>query len=633
MRESLGVLYDATKPWWERDLDDPNIARSMFDTVRDIERRQSSIHDGNKRHARTYAGYLPSGLVDGAVPTSNLRAPFAATKNLVRSVCDVGHAMIVKTRPKPTFVTTGADWKVQMQAEDMDQFMVGAYMAGHLYETAPRSFHDSTIFGTGGWKYVTRGKGEHFRVYYERLLIDDIVVDEEENRVDCFNPPNVYHRMIVRTDAVIRKYAAGNSADDKILRARLMATGNSQSADWPGIHVTKDHSILIEAIHVDQDDPNNNVRVLSVDGILLKAEKWHFSFQPYTFLWWSLPITGFYGDGIAYRQFGRQERITYMHRWIQTVLDRFATPTAWLDPAGGPPTLQMSNELGKIVMARREPKFETPQLITGEIWHWLNKLEDDGFEDEGMSRQMTAGEPPPGIESAPAQREAVWRQGQRFFPVSQRWEYSMAVDTAYKTAAIYKRAAESGEKPKVRWADRKLMYTMEWPDLEDNQYLIRPDASSLDSLSPAARMQGAIELAQTGWIDKEEGRALVAHPDLRASDALDNAPTTYAKYVLRQLWHGVPMQVDERAELVTLMRIIKQGRLLAIEKGVEKSAPEVLSAMDEYIDTLDVVMKEAQKAAMAEAIQQQAQAQAALAPPPGMSESAAQGSPVALPGQ
>lgn len=624
MSDYLRVLYDATKPWWDYEHDDSNVARAMFDTVRDIERRQSSIHDGNKSHARIYAGYLPSGLVDGSVPTSNLRMPFAATKNLVRSVCDVGHAMIVRSRPKPSFVTDGADWNVQMQADDLDQFMVGAYMTGGMYETAPRSFHDSTIFGTGGWKYVPRGTGENYRLMYERLLIDDVVVDEEENRVDCFNPPNVYHRLLVRTDALVRKYASGDTKEDAALRARLLATGNSQSADWPGIHVSKGRSLLIEATHVDVEHPENNCQVLAADGVLIRAKAWPFPFQPYTFLWWALPITGFYGDGIAYRQFGRQERITYMHRWIQTVLDRFATPTAWVDPVGGPPTLQMSNELGKIIMARRPPQFQTQSLITGEIWHWLDKLEHDGYEDEGMSQAMTAGEPPPGIESAPAQREAVWRQGQRFYPVSQRWEHAIAVESAYKTAAFYKRAAETGTKPKVKWADRKLMYSMDWPDLEDSAYLIRPDASSLDSLSPSARMQSALELAQTGWIDKDEGRALVAHPDLRASDALDNAPTSYAKWVLRKLWHGEHVEVDEKAELVTLMRIIKQGRLIAITKNAPSN---IVRGLDEYLDTLDTTMKTAQDAAMQEAMQQQAAMQQAQAPQPGMSPQAAQNMP------
>jgi hypothetical protein len=624
MSDYLSALYDATKPWWDYELDNNNVARAMFDTVRDIERRQTSIHDGNKRHARIYAGYLPSGLVDGSVPTSNLRMPFAATKNLVRSVCDVGHAMIVRSRPKPSFVTDGADWNVQMQADDLDQFMIGAYMTGGMYETAPRSFHDSTIFGTGGWKYVPRGTGENYRLMYERLLIDDVVVDEEENRVDCFNPPNVYHRLLVRTDALVRKYAGGDTKEDSALRARLLATGNSQSADWPGIHVSKGRSLLIEATHVDVEHPENNCQVLAADGVLIRARAWPFPFQPFTFLWWALPITGFYGDGIAYRQFGRQERITYMHRWIQTVLDRFATPTAWVDPVGGPPTLQMSNELGKIIMARRPPQFQTQSLITGEIWHWLDKLEHDGFEDEGMSQAMTAGEPPPGIESAPAQREAVWRQGQRFYPVSQRWEHAIAVESAYKTAAFYKRAAETGTKPQVKWADRKLMYSMDWPDLEDSAYLIRPDAASLDSLSPSARMQSALELAQTGWIDKDEGRALVAHPDLRASDALDNAPTSYAKWVLRKLWHGEHVEVDEKAELVTLMRIIKQGRLIAITKN---APPNIVRGLDEYLDTLDTTMKTAQDAAMQEAMQQQAAMQQAQAPQPGMSPQAAQNMP------
>jgi len=217
--------------------------------------------------------------------------------------------------------------------------------------------------------------------------------------------------------------------------------------------------------------------------------------------------------------------------------------------------------------------------------------------------------------------------------VSQRWEHAIAVDTATKTTAIYKRAAESGTKPKVRWADRKLLYTMEWPDLSADQYLIRPDASSMDSLSPSARIQSALELAQTGWIDKDEGRALVAHPDLRAADELDNAPVSYAKKVLHRLWHGERVDVDERAELSILMRIIKKGRLLAITKGADESAPEIIRGMDNFLDSLDAAMKRAQDAAMQEAMQQQMAMQSAMAPPPGMSEPTAMGSPAALPAQ
>jgi hypothetical protein len=52
---------------------------------------------------------------------------------VVRSVCDTATALIAKFRPKPTFVTDGADWDVQQMAMDLDRFMVGAYETGGLY--------------------------------------------------------------------------------------------------------------------------------------------------------------------------------------------------------------------------------------------------------------------------------------------------------------------------------------------------------------------------------------------------------------------------------------------------------------------------------------------------------------------
>jgi len=205
----------------------------------------------------------------------------------------------------------------------------------------------------------------------------------------------------------------------------------------------------------------------------------------------------------------------------------------------------------------------------------------------------------------------------------------VAVSCSFSPGSFPPRPPPPGTKPRVAWADRKLMYTMDWPDLDHSAYLIRPEASSLDSLSPAARMQSALELAQTGWITPQQGRVLVGHPDLKAADSLDNAPETYANYVLHRLWRGEVVEVDEKAELTTLMRVIKQGRLLAITKGVEKSAPNVLAGMDSYLDTLDIAMKAAADAALQQAQMQQA----AMQPAPGLSQASAQGMPAPFPGQ
>jgi hypothetical protein len=591
-----GYIIGGAKPWWDYDMDKgPNSlkANCVIETVQDIERRQSSIHAGHRRHAKIVAGYLPGGLSQGAGPTSPVRQPFEATKAVVRSVCDTATALIVRSRPRPEFVTDGADWDVQQQAEDMNKFSMGAYDRGNIYSVAPRCFHDATWSGTGAWTYVSRGTGSDYRVFAERCLIDDIIVDEDECR-EHLEPQNIYHRVTVRVDALIKRYCPGESVREREMRQKILAA----KGNWPQLNVPPDRVVLVRAYHVDQDDPTQNRRVLAVNGCILVDEHWPHPWHPFTFLWWSMPITGFYGDGIAYRQYGRQLRITYMYRWIHRVHELYATPTAWVDPAGGPPTMHVSNELGRIVMSRRPPEFQVHQVVPPEIYKWVDELERGCYEDEGISQVTSAGQLPPGIDSAPAQREYSFKESQRFAPVSQRWEEAVGVEPAVKMIGMYRHHMQTSDtKVKMRWADRKFIYQVDWPDLAEDQYVIRPEAAGLDSLSPSARTQGALELAQTGWLTPEEGRSLLAHPDLRAADELANAPTEYAKQVLWRMMKGEGgIPVDEHADLMILEKVVRRGRLLCI---IRKAPADITDEMARFLDQLDDVKQQlAQQMAM-----------------------------------
>ena len=590
-------IVGVEKSWWDFDRDtgkgpNGNLARRLIDTVQDIERRQEGIHAGHRRHAKIYAGYLPNGLTQGASPTSNARVPFTATKAVVRSLCDTAHAMIIKTRPRPSFVTDGADWNVQRQAEDMDQFSMGAYARSGIYQVAPRSFHDSTWSGTGAWTYVTQGKGDDFKVLVERCLIDDVIVDEEECR-EHLEPVNVYHRLTQRLDSLIKRYAPGDSPREVEIRSKLIAA----RGQWPKLNIPADRVVLVRATHLDHETGEHR-KVLACNGVVLADEVWPYPWHPYTFLWWSTPITGFYGDGIAYRQFGRQERISYMYRWIHRCHELLATPTAWVDPAGGPPVMHMSNEIGRIVMTRRPPEFQVHQAVPPEIYQWLNELEQGGYEDEGISQHQATNTLPPGVDSAPAQRELVYKEGQRFAPVSQRWEEAVGVDPAVKMIAMYRRHMErSKTKLRMRWADQKFIHQVDWPDLAEDQYVIRPEAANMDSLSPAARTQSALELAQTGWITPAQGLELLDHPDLREAYQMNNAGRSYAKQILLRMIKGeAGIEVDEHADLMALEDVIRKGRLLCITK---KAPAEITDEMARFLDALDdVKLQAAQKAMM-----------------------------------
>lgn len=588
--ESTLRMHGLELPWWDHDRDSdagPNdkLARCLIDMVQQIERNQRSIQEGHRRHAKIYAGYLPGGLQEGAAANSATRVPFEATKALIRSVCDTATALIVRTRPRASFVTDGASWEVQRQAEDMDQFALGAYHRADVYKVAPRSFHDSTWSGTGGWTYVTRGKGDDFRVMAERCLISDIIVDEDECR-EHLEPQNVYHRVAVRVDSLIKRYCPGNSPREISIRSKLLAA----KGQWPNLFVPADRVVLVRAYHLDLDTGKHR-KVLACNGVVLADEAWPHPWHPFTFLWWSMPITGFYGDGVAYRQFGRQSRITYMYRWVHRVHELFATPTAWVPPSGGPPTMHMSNEIGRVIQSRQPPTFQVHQMVPPEYYKWIDELEAGGYDDEGISRHMASNQLPPGVDSAPAQRELVFKEGQRFAPVSQRWEEAMGVDTATKIVGMYREHAKNHQaKITMRWADRKFIHQVDWPNLEESQYVIRPEAANLDSLSPSARTQSALEIAQTGWITPQEGRAFLAHPDLRNADEEATAGEQYAHQIAERMIKGeTGILIDEHADLPALDRVVRRVRMLSI---VKKAPQELTDEMADFLDRLDLVKQQ-----------------------------------------
>lgn len=286
-------------------------------------------------------------------------------------------------------------------------------------------------------------------------------------------------------------------------------------------------------------------------------------------------------------------------------------------------------------MARRPPVFQTQQVIPPEVYRWLDNLERGTFEDEGISMATAANQLPPGLESAPAQREYSFKEAGRFAPVSQRWEEAVAVETAKKMVAMYRAAADGADnddKPVMVWANRSLREEIDWESasLDENAYQIRAEASSLEALSPSSRTQAAIELSQTGWITPQEGRSLLGHPDLQESDRIGSAPTRYAQGVLKQLLLGVPVAVNEYAHLPELHRVVQGGYLDACDR---KAPRELLANCERFLEELDTIMNPPAPMGPGGMPSPDAAGVPAESPPmPALSDPAAMGAPLPFPG-
>jgi hypothetical protein len=582
----------------------------LMATVKKIDQDQSYIHDLNLEHAKMYSGFAPVGM-DWANKQSlrERRKHTDATKNIGRSVCDTAAALIAKNRPKATIMTEGGDWELHQRAAGLDKLIFGAFTQAKVWTVAQRVFHDATIFGTGVWKLIP-SKGA---VKVERVLVDEVVVDELECISDA-EPRNFYQRKLMDVEAIKAKFPA--------LKAKLAMIQKSNAWDWaPGMQASARQLVVVEAYHLGYGDEPGR-RVVAVDGLTLVDEDWNHDWFPYVVVRWSY-LTGFYGQGLIEQLAGRQKQIDRIYRFIEAAQHLLSTPHVYVKP-GNLPEAQIVNEIGSVVQTPEPPTFFTPQAVHPEVYAWLKELETGGYEEAGISQASAQNRLPVGIESAPAQREYSFKEGQRFALVSQRYEEAF-METAHKMIALFKEMQASGTTVAVKWYDRRLVERIEWEKvhLETDQMLIRIEASSLDALTPAGRLQTAIELSQTGWIDAREGRRLAGHPDLERADRIDNAALEDADATAYRLLKGEVVAVDEASDFKVTRKIVTAERLLAKNAGAPSS---IIDHLDAYLAMLDQKEDEMAKAAMAQQMQQQvAMAQASAPPTPGISTAAAQG--------
>lgn len=580
--------------WWDKKkCNDEALSKRIFETVQDIEAEQGDIHDANERHARLYQGYTPPGLGFRNPVRRRDYAKYLVTKNITRSMCDTATSLIAKTRPKATFITDGADWKVQRKAELLDQAMVGAFTKADVWRKFPKMFRDSTIFGTGCIKLVNM-KEDGF-VDIERVVIDEVVVDEREHCTRDGDPWNIYHVRIIDKEVLKAMFPSKAKAINDI-----KPTNGSNSGFGKYKVVTESSLVVIEAWHRAAGGGEGR-HTITIDGLVLRDEDWKYDWFPFVFFHWCEPISGFYGQGLAEQLCGRQMNINEVYRFIRRAHQLILVPRVFVDASNTLLKTQLDNEIGSIIPTRggKPPTFYTPQALHSEIYRWLETLEQGGYDEAGISPYSASNQLPAGIESAPAQRELTYKEGARFAPVSQRYEDAF-VELAKKMLAFYK---EMPKKTKITFANNKFMRKINWGDvdMENDQYEIRIAASSIESLSPASRQQAVIELSQTGWVTEQEGRRLLGHPDLIANDRLNTATIRYAEWVVMQLCDGVAAsEVRPEGTIEDVEETARHVRASWMTLKMSKTDggdAELESVMEQHIVWLDYAKEEIAKAA------------------------------------
>jgi hypothetical protein len=601
--------YDARNFWWSAEK--PDVHRKVFEHARRVESEQSGLYTRFLRYACLYDPNERMGM-GGDMGGSD--ADSFVADNVIQSAVDTAASIISKSRPRIAVNTDNGDWSTQRRARWVERYLEQLFRATGFYQQAQAAFKDACIFGTGVLKVVpVRGQK---KMKVERVLIDEIIVDERECRG---RPPRHMHqRRIVDREELVAEYPKHEGA----ICDAAGQDGLGEVGFWADYRPLElDQVVVIESWRLPHVGPDGKLtggrHTLCVANATLLDEDWEHDDFPFLFYRWADRRTGFYGRGIAEELAGRQRHINRMNWQFDRRLQQISVPRHFVHQADAAMAVKLVNTAGAVIPYRKEkPVTWTPQAVTGDEWMRLDKVVAGGLAQVGISALSARSTKPAGVESAVAMRELTDTESERFAVNVQNWE-TLHVEGAEWFITWAK--AMDNNAPEVAWKAKSLTKMIKWKDvaLGDEPYALALDAAGAIARTPAGRMQRVIELAQSGLIGSDEARRLLQNPDIERALSMANAAMETAEHEIERVLDGEDCVPEAYMNVALTAGRFQMAYLQARNDG----APEaILDGMRDYIEMCSDILNKRTSAANSNAAPGQVLPMAgpAGATPPGM---------------
>lgn len=524
-----GDDYEVTARWWLQPEED--IYKHVSAVVETIENRQATRRMTNSLWFRIYNSYTVTGYLGGVLsrmmPSSNQTRDFRFTLNVVESCIESAAAKIAKSTPLPKFLTNKGSFMQQKKAKLLNRYVEGMFNQLNVFEVAQQCFIDSCIWGTSGLKVFI----EDGQIKLKRVLIDDIIVDDEDGRDG--DPQQLHQRGHMNRDVLCELYPEHE--------AKIRAA----SAIFPGEKYTPVSQDLV-AVTESWRRPSikgadDGLHTICIDNCTLSSERWDRDWFPIVFLRWQPRPVGFFGKGIAEQLAPIQFEINKICRLIQESITRMAKPNIFVSNNSGIVAEQISDLIGSIIRTNGgTPTVMVPQAQSPEVYQWLENLYKKAYEITGLSQASAQSAKPAEISSGAALREYQDIESARFALQGQRFE-NFFCDLTRMLISFSRELFTENKKLHVKSPGKKFIETIDWKDvnLEDDEFIIDIFPESSLPTTPRGRLQTISELTQAGYISKERSLELLDFPDLEEFVSVQLAALEDAKMMVDAIrWEG-----------------------------------------------------------------------------------------------
>jgi len=602
--------------WWATGKDginDEERFEHLWQVVRGIVEKQQWRSYNNLRFARLYHNMELIGLDPGMYARTALRDNYLTnrvTLNVIKSCIDTASSKIAKSKPRPFFLTDNGNWSQQMRAKKATYFMDGWFQQTKTYQKGRMGFQDSGVFGTGALHLFKENK----MVQSERVIIEEIIVDEAEGMYGC--PQNMYRKKSMHRDVAASlwpehaaKIFAANSAIKEDFRADYYADMITVVEGWH----------LPSGFDSDRKPLKDGRHTIAIDNCTLFDEEYDKIYFPFAFQRWTKSVLGFYGTGLAEELVGIQLEINKILRNIQLAQHLMAVPQVWLEAANAAtPNAKINNAIGGIrYYTGQPPTFMVPTAMNSEIYQYLESLYRKAYEITGVSSMSAQAKKPAGVTAAVALETLSELETERFMIVAQEYEEFYLNITDIVTDMMDDLQEEFGD-VEINAPYNDYMRRLSWKDvrLDKEAYVLKCFPTNLLPTQPSGKLQRVQELMQAGMFDKEDAISLLDYPDLKAVTARITAPRDDVLKIIGYMLEEGKYVSPEPFMNLTLARKLTQSEY---NKAKLQDAPdERLDLLRRFMDDCDtmIAMVEAQK--QQNLMEAQMATQAAAMPAEGM---------------
>lgn len=556
--------------WWI--APEEELHKHIIPCARAIDDRQNDRRLKNVRHARLYGNSL-QGLDSNIYQPPKTRSVGDArlTLNVIKSAIDTASAKIAKNRPRPLFLTDRGDWSQRQRAKKLTQYVAGVFKDASIYTHAQRVFRDCGIFGTGFLKLDASYESQ--RILAERVIPSEILVDDAEG---VYGTPRTLYQRAYRARGVVQQLWGDTEERKKAIDACAASGGEK---DKPEVSAQGDMLCVVEAWHLPSGPKSKDGKhAICIENVTLFSEEYKKDYFPIIPMYWTPPVIGYYGTGIAEEITGIQLEINKLLRDIQEAQHKVAAPSIWLE-ATTHVQKPITNQIGSINRyTGQPPQFYAPRAFSNEIYEHVWNLNRKAFEIVGVSEMAATLKKPAGLESRAALREYHDIETERFALVAQDWE-QFFMRIAEIVVDLSRDLFEKDNKLSINAPGKKFIDSIKWEDvdLEKDTYVMDVFPTGILPSLPAGKFERVVEMIQGGMIDKEYGMALLDFPDVEEVVSLETASYNCISMIIGQILdEGIYQPPDQFIDLSLAIRMGQTSYLRAKVEGAPEDRLELL---------------------------------------------------------